>query len=353
MDISCNIIKDLLPLYAEDLTSQDSKRLVDDHLCGCLNCRSELNVIRSESQLPPLETDVKSLKRVGNSIRRRRVLSVLAAVMTLITVFASVCVYLFTPYYLTSEEAIEDVYLKEDGGLAIYYARGVIGISGWAQGENNWGILCHTTRYDWYKGRMVDAKLASYSDAELEAYLASKFQMEQFSERYLNSFFNIMEDHGTIRTEEGEIVHGYVADLMQNEKGEWIYKPADRNHWYINPQNGDVEVLLWDAKQPYPDKVFFVPGNDCAIVFGFALVMALVLGFSVKFMGGIGRELTIRGVMLFGSFAISVLFVTGGKLVTIWLSSWKDFIVLETVLLTITAILWHQIWRYRKADKMI
>ena len=251
------------------------------------------------------------------------------------------------------EEAIEDVYQKEDGGLVIDYARGVIGTSGWAQGENNWGILCHTTRYDWYKGRMVDAEIAPYTDEEMKAYLANKFHMEAFSERYWNSFFNIMEDHGTIRTENGEILHGYVADLMQNENGEWIYKPADRNHWYMDPKTGDAEVLLWDAKQPYPDKVFIAPGNDCAIVFGFALVMALVLGFAIQFMGGIGRELAIRGVMLFGSLAISVLFVTGGRLVTIWVNNWKDFIVLETILLTITAILWHQIWRYRKADKMM
>ena len=35
MKITCDIIRDLLPLYAEDMVSQDSKALVDDHLCGC------------------------------------------------------------------------------------------------------------------------------------------------------------------------------------------------------------------------------------------------------------------------------------------------------------------------------
>ena len=32
MKISCNVIRDILPLYAEDLASEDTKRLVDDHL---------------------------------------------------------------------------------------------------------------------------------------------------------------------------------------------------------------------------------------------------------------------------------------------------------------------------------
>ena len=31
MDISCDIIRDLLPLYAENLVSEDSRKLVDDH----------------------------------------------------------------------------------------------------------------------------------------------------------------------------------------------------------------------------------------------------------------------------------------------------------------------------------
>ena len=32
MDISCDVIRDLLPLYAEDMVSEDSKWLVDGHL---------------------------------------------------------------------------------------------------------------------------------------------------------------------------------------------------------------------------------------------------------------------------------------------------------------------------------
>ena len=42
MKISCDIIRDLLPLYAEDMVSEDSKHLVDDHLCGCDACVKEL-----------------------------------------------------------------------------------------------------------------------------------------------------------------------------------------------------------------------------------------------------------------------------------------------------------------------
>ena len=45
MEISCDIIRDLLPLYAEDLVSEDSRKLVDDHLCTCDPCTKQLGIL--------------------------------------------------------------------------------------------------------------------------------------------------------------------------------------------------------------------------------------------------------------------------------------------------------------------
>lgn len=38
-DINCNIINDLLPLYAEGLTSEESNRIIEEHLKECEECR--------------------------------------------------------------------------------------------------------------------------------------------------------------------------------------------------------------------------------------------------------------------------------------------------------------------------
>ena len=35
MKISCNIIEDLLPLYVDDMVSEDSRQLVEEHLKAC------------------------------------------------------------------------------------------------------------------------------------------------------------------------------------------------------------------------------------------------------------------------------------------------------------------------------
>ncbi len=48
MDKNCNIIRDLLPLYAEDLLSKDSIDLVENHLKECEDCQKELSNIKKD-----------------------------------------------------------------------------------------------------------------------------------------------------------------------------------------------------------------------------------------------------------------------------------------------------------------
>ena len=42
MKLDCDVIRDLLPLYAEKLASPASSVLVEQHLAACPACRAEL-----------------------------------------------------------------------------------------------------------------------------------------------------------------------------------------------------------------------------------------------------------------------------------------------------------------------
>ncbi len=148
MEISCEIIRDVLPLYAEDMASNATRNMVDEHLCKCDGCAKELDSLK-RAQAVPVDVEITSLKRVGDTIRRRRVLTVMAAMMTLVAFAVTGFVYMLTPYPMTAEEAIEGAELREDGGLAVDYARSVNGRSGWGVFDNaNYGLMCHTNRYD-------------------------------------------------------------------------------------------------------------------------------------------------------------------------------------------------------------
>ena len=65
--MTCDTIRDLLPLYAEDLTSADSRKLVEEHLAGCEACSRELAALRE----PPPPADVLPLLSVKKLLRRQ------------------------------------------------------------------------------------------------------------------------------------------------------------------------------------------------------------------------------------------------------------------------------------------
>ena len=150
MEISCDIIRDLLPLYAEDLVSEDSRRLVAEHLYSCDACSVALVELKKNAPIP-VEVSAEALGKVKKDIRRRRVLSVMAAVLTLLTLVSFVITWLFAPFQLTKELALDDFYIREDGAVVLDYSPYVMGrsLSGW---NENWFIHQYSTRYDIWKG---------------------------------------------------------------------------------------------------------------------------------------------------------------------------------------------------------
>ena len=46
MKNDCKIIKDLLPLYAEDMVSEETAQYIDEHLKDCEECRTELESLK-------------------------------------------------------------------------------------------------------------------------------------------------------------------------------------------------------------------------------------------------------------------------------------------------------------------
>ena len=116
MKLSCNVIRDLLPLYAENLTSEESNALVDEHLCGCDECAKQLGILK-KAQAIPVETDAPGLKKIRKAIVRRRVLAVTMAVMLVITLVLGAtfivngAVDLFIEWYTRDSE-------KKAGGIS-------------------------------------------------------------------------------------------------------------------------------------------------------------------------------------------------------------------------------------------
>lgn len=65
MNESCAIIRDLLPLYAENMVSAETRAMVEEHLALCEDCRAKLGEITSSIplELEKNESGAKPLKK--------------------------------------------------------------------------------------------------------------------------------------------------------------------------------------------------------------------------------------------------------------------------------------------------
>ena len=86
MKLPCAVIRDLLPLYAENMVEPDTKMLIDQHLTECPDCRNRLPGMEKPME-PPAES-VRPLQALKKEIRkRRRYTAVIAALCVFIGVF--------------------------------------------------------------------------------------------------------------------------------------------------------------------------------------------------------------------------------------------------------------------------
>lgn len=354
MDISCDIIRDLLPLYAENLVSEDSRKLVDEHLCTCDPCTKQLAILKKAAILP-IEVETKSLKRVENIIQRKKILAVVTALMTALAVVVSGIVFMTTPVFLTAEQSIEGVKLQEDGGLAIDYASGITGRSSFALDEDitTRGIMCHTTRYDWLKSKHREQEWKGLSPDELETYILTRYREEKMTDQIWNRFHNISVDYGTWTTLDGTYLHVYDPEVWISGNGEWTHRESDVSQWYLDIRTGAAKKLLWSGNEK--DELFTWIGPSYVYLVLFAAGAGIaVLAFLVSNKLSVWKkQLGVSIAIISGSIAFSVFLVTGGCFVIgeAWAYEWKEFIILESIFVTVAALLWHQLHLMNKQDR--
>ena len=100
MRFTCNIVEDLLPLYLEDMCSEDSKAALEKHLQECPACREKLSRMRNSEIIPkmkkqesnlPITDYVKKIKRhrirIGISVALVSAVTVCLLTLCSLTVF--------------------------------------------------------------------------------------------------------------------------------------------------------------------------------------------------------------------------------------------------------------------------
>lgn len=298
MKLSCNIIRDLLPLYAEGMVSEDSREVVEAHICDCPPCRDVLAELRQETVVPS-QIDTAPLAHLERNIRRRRISAAMLAILITATVLFGIFNYLYSPLYLSAEEAVVGV--TENGGIV------TVELSTQAE-------YCR-----WEDSVDPDTGRKSVT------FIAARHRWNV-----------LMED-----------IFGSEVDHSRK-----MHLAANKDIWYASTGSGEEDTLLW-GQEPSGGRISLP-----RLVLGCYFAMSLGSGLLLLIPALIFRRKTggkILGVIctLCFSFALSDLLATGGN--------WRIYdghdvpilltlITIQTLLLTLSVVFGFRIRRTNKDE---
>lgn len=98
-DIECNLIKDLLPIYRDGLASEESIRLIEDHLKQCNECTDVFRKIKSNGNKENYKNNSISI-----SIKRKIIVLFISAIIIglILTSISVFCIFNRNPMSFNS-----------------------------------------------------------------------------------------------------------------------------------------------------------------------------------------------------------------------------------------------------------
>lgn len=108
MKKECSIVRDVLPLYMENMVSEGTAAFVKEHLAGCPDCATELDRLKSgrqidQTEVPQREKDARAITAVKKKIAKRIVKTVAAVCLVFAVLISGVVVYTGIGYPVTKD----------------------------------------------------------------------------------------------------------------------------------------------------------------------------------------------------------------------------------------------------------
>lgn len=200
--IDCEVIKDLLPSYADKISSEASNKLVEEHLKKCKNCTNTLKNMNKEVDNEMIENQEEQIDYL-KGFKRKKITTIICVII--ITILICVNLFLITSKILMDVRFIID--LDE------------LDIDGWI-GEDRKGE-------NWEEQNRITFDLC-----------CEKYQV----------FYDVIRDE-----QKGEVhikVFGKYA--FPGERGNMVcvIDKEDTNKIYIENEKGEIKKV-WDIKEGF------------------------------------------------------------------------------------------------------
>lgn len=115
MKLSCEVIKDLLPLYYDKVCSKESSSLIEEHLAECPQCVDEFEKLKINLENPTIsDVEVKLMKNISTKWEKDKRSSFAKGSMLVSALAAIVC---FVSFNIIGSEVLPDGTLVEPFAL--------------------------------------------------------------------------------------------------------------------------------------------------------------------------------------------------------------------------------------------
>ncbi len=191
----CDVIKDLLPLYADNVCSEKSTECVEEHLQECAECSEELRKIKECPTVPAVDEDLKkAVKNAGKRIKKgkkKTVIETVALVLILVILFGVIGMYRFILY---GAKADHEVF---NNSTAVF-------------NQN-----CESVSVD-----LVNKK--DYENDSVTLYVGEKYKIEELEESHTQKLVINKDKHiHVIEHDNGLMVYG-MSEYLKNH----VFLPA-------------------------------------------------------------------------------------------------------------------------------
>ena len=109
MKCKCGVIKDLLPLYVDDIVSEESREVVKEHLDACANCKKYYEKLKEDAVAPikkNMADEKEAIRKIRSKINRKKIAAICITAMLTAAIALGLYYMIFVKQsYLSYEES--------------------------------------------------------------------------------------------------------------------------------------------------------------------------------------------------------------------------------------------------------
>jgi hypothetical protein len=176
--ISCDIIKDVLPLYLDGVVSNATKEMVEEHLSSCDSCRKEAELLKQDIILPTTKniqlSEARVFKKMKSHLRKKNVIILISTMIATILLIIGLHSYaVLTKNFIPYDDEIISI-SEIDGKLYATY-----------QGDNLGGTVSCAPETVTINGSKKKITIFYYYKTPWSEYIQPIFEKDDFEDTFL------------------------------------------------------------------------------------------------------------------------------------------------------------------------